>query len=219
MISIIIPVLNEELTIGKLLMQLSKVRSSETEVIVVDGGSLDNTIKMAHQFEGIHILSAPKGRALQMNAGAREAKGDKLFFLHADSIPSEELIQNLTQIDVPAATFKLKFNRTNWLLSFYAWFTKFNFSILTYGDQGLLIDKQLFEKVGGYRKIPLLEDLDIIRRLNKEVKVKKYPFEVITSSRRFDKHGVVWQQMKNILIVFGYYLGLSPHFLARFYKY
>ncbi|QSE97190.1 TIGR04283 family arsenosugar biosynthesis glycosyltransferase [Fulvivirga lutea] len=218
MVSVIIPVLNEEVYIGKLLSAFNK-RSDDFELIVVDGGSTDNTEAVVKNYNQVNYINSVRGRASQMNAGAKMGNGEKLFFIHADSQLSDELLGQLPYINSQAATFTLKFDSKRVLYRFYAWFTKYNYSLFTYGDQGLFVSKELFFKVGGYKIIPLLEDVDLLSRIRKINKVDKLPYTITTSARRFEKNGILLQQLRNIVIMVGYYLGINPHFLARYYKY
>lgn len=220
-LSVIIPCLNEENYISQLLDMLTLHQFDWLEVIVVDGGSTDNSKEVVADFPKVLWKHSEKGRANQMNSGAEMAKGDYLLFLHADTIITSGFLKDLKLLLVGpiAGSFKMEFDHSNYWLKFYSKFTQYNWPIFTYGDQGLLVNSDLFVKVGGFREIPILEDIDLVRRIKGNDKFVKLNMTVKTSSRRFNKNGYVLQQLKNILIVIGYYLGLSPYFLKRFYRY
>lgn len=218
-ISVIIPTLNEEQNIGRLLDQLCLIKSKDLEIIVVDGGSQDSTLNIIKQYNSVKLIDYVKGRAIQMNAGAKSAQGEQLLFLHADSKLSTEMLNNLTSIKSDAGSFRMKFKANGFLFLFYSMFTKINWTIFTYGDQGLWIKKSLFQKIGGFKEIPLLEDIDIVSRIKRVSKFEKIPFFISTSARRFKKNGVLKQQLINVILVTAYYIGFSPQFLSRFYRY
>jgi rSAM/selenodomain-associated transferase 2 len=219
-ISAIIPVLNEERSLGTLLDQLSEI-DLVAEIIVVDGGSTDSTIEIATRKDKVIVVETVRGRAMQMNSGAEMATSEYLLFLHADSKLSDELIHELpsiVKIGSPGA-FTLSFDQHHWLYRLYSNFSKLNWSVFTYGDQGLFMPKSLFQKLSGFRNIPVLEDLDMVRRIKAEADFYKYPARIITSSRRFEKNGIIKQQVLNIILVAAFYFGASPQFLSRFYRY
>lgn len=219
-ISAIIPVLNEEKSLGALLDQLGDI-DLVFEIIVVDGGSIDKTIEVAKRKDNVTVVESEKGRALQMNAGAERASSEYLLFLHADSKLSEGLIHELpSMINVgrPGA-FTLSFDQHHWLYKLYSSFSRLNWSLFTYGDQGLFMPSSLFHKLGGFSDLPIMEDLDMVRRIKSKADFCKYPAKIITSSRRFEKNGIVKQQILNIILVAAFYFGASPQFLSRFYRY
>jgi rSAM/selenodomain-associated transferase 2 len=220
MISVVIPTLNEEQCIGTLIDSLQDA-SIFSEVIVVDGGSTDSTLSILDKFLWVKVISAPKSRAQQMNEGAKLASGQYLLFMHADSYLSKEAINSLPQLidNFKAGAFSLQFDGSGIILQLYAWFTKFNWTITTFGDQGLFIDKKLFKELRGFRNLPIMEDLDMVRRIKKKTKFQKFSASMITSSRRYEANGHIRQQLINIVLVLGFYLGVSPHFLSRFYRY
>ncbi len=220
MISVIIPTLNEEVRIAVLLRQLEDIPCVH-EILVVDGGSKDCTIELVKDFKKVKLIEGEKGRANQMNLGSEHAQNPYLFFLHADSNLSQELIQVLPDLIRPniAGAFKITFDKDGLAYGLYSWFSQFNLSLFTYGDQGLLIDKSLFDAMGGFKNIPIMEDLDIVRRLKGKVGFSKFPQTITTSSRRFKANGVYYQQIVNILLVIGFYLQVKPQFLSRFYRY
>ncbi len=220
-ISVVIPTLNEEKYIGPLLEQLQAI-PEVTEIIVSDGGSIDNTQQIVTGFAKCTWIESMTGRAMQMNTGARKATSSVLLFLHADSRVDVNGMKKIPQTlldKVGAGSFYLSFDCTGFWLNIYSGFSKFNWTIFTYGDQGLFIKRDLFEKIGGFKEIPIMEDLDIIRRIKRHTRFQKINFPITTCARRFKKHGVVFQQLKNIWLVSLFYLGVSPNWLSRFYRY
>ncbi len=220
-ISVIIPALNEEKILDSLLKQLCS-SSAYIEVIVVDGGSKDGTRDIVKNYPKVNLITSDKGRAIQMNKGAKFATGEILWFLHADSIvitQAGQLIDEELENHTVAGSFYLKFNKNNFWLNLYSWMSRANCTIFTYGDQGIFLHKHVFDALGGFKDIPIMEDLDLVRRLKRIGYFSKLPYPVVTSARRFERNGMVYQEIKNLFLVMGYYLGLSPNFLARFYKY
>lgn len=222
-ISIIIPVLNEEQGLGPLIEHLRQNSTAKNieEIIVVDGGSTDTTLKVA-QSAGVKIIHSPKGRARQMNAGAHQAPGPILYFLHADSYPPPRFDQHILKAvhdGNAAGCFRLKFDERHPLLNFSAWCTRFKVQAFRYGDQSLFVEKWLFEKTGGFQEnLMVMEDNDIIKRLRKKTGFKVLPYAVQTSARRYRQNGVWRLQFLFTLIYFGYELGVSQQALVNFYK-
>ena len=219
-LSVIIPALNEENHIRPTLEHIGKI--SHGEVIVVDGGSTDNTVQIAKEC-GARVLSSRPSRGGQMNAGASEAAGDLLLFLHADTILPDNFLslirQQMTSPEVVGGSFALKIQPSTPLLSYIernvTWRTRL--FRLPYGDQAIFVRASLFRLMGGYADIPLMEDVEFVRRLRKIGKIAFVPVPVITSSRRYAKTGALRAILKNKLVLFGYYLKVSPSRLAQFY--
>jgi len=219
-LSVIIPALNEENHIRQTLERLGKI--SHGEVIVVDGGSTDNTVRVAKEC-GVRVLSARPCRGGQMNAGASEASGDVLLFLHADTIVPDNFLplirQAMTDPEVVGGSFALKIQPSTPLLRYIerdvTWRTKL--FRLPYGDQAIFIKASIFRLMGGFADIALMEDVEFVRRLRKIGRLAFIPFPVITSSRRYKKIGVLRTILKNKLVLLGYYLKVSPSRLALFY--
>ena len=221
-ISIIIPVLNEEDYIKKVLLSIKNNASSNQvkEVLVIDGGSEDTTVKEATK-AGARVISTSKGRALQMNVGAAIATGDILYFLHVDTLPPKdfdlEILQAYTE-GFKVGCFRMKFDTTHLFLDIFAWFTRLNTQICRGGDQSLFILKTLFEKANGFNEsYRIYEDNEFIRRIYKMADFKVLNNTVTTSSRRYDKKGVLALQWHFGMIHLKHFFGAGPDTLHRYY--
>ena len=182
MISIIIPTYNESLRIPILLEFLTGTLVNKAyEIIVVDGGSTDNTTSIAATFPHTHIIESAKGRSKQLNTGAKKAAGTCLYFLHADCLPPTDfcttIIKSLENHD--AGCFSIQFQPNSLWLSFFAWWSRFDIDAFRFGDQSLFITKDCFRSILGYdNNLELLEGQDIVKRLKKH----KYQFIVAPST-------------------------------------
>ncbi|MGV1100756.1 TIGR04283 family arsenosugar biosynthesis glycosyltransferase [Thiovibrio sp. JS02] len=219
-ISVIIPTLNEEGTIARTLAQLAG--RPGLEVLVVDGGSADRTVALAGK-AGARVLSAPAGRGVQLNAGAAAASGRILLFLHADtSLPENfpELVSSgLARPGVAAGAFRFAVPGAGWRFRLLERLTNWRAGCLQlpYGDQALFLSAELFRTVGGYKEIPLLEDIDLVRRLRGLGKLILLPAAAVTSARRWQRLGLLRATLINQTILLGYLAGASPWRLARWY--
>ena len=220
-ISIIIPTLNEEKYIKKALDHILLI-SGNFEIIIVDGGSKDQTLQTAKKYNSVKVISSEKGRAIQMNSGAKIAGGDVFLFLHADTLlPNNaynSIEAHLHNPDITGGSFKLKLDKRHPILKLYSWCSKLNVAFFTYGDHAMFFRKTIFEKIKGYKNIPLMEDVEIQNRVRKTGKFKKLDVFVITSARRFEKYGTLTQLTVDVLLVTAFNFGLSPRILKRFYK-
>lgn len=219
MISVIIPTLNEEQTIRHLIDDL-QLCEPITQIIVVDGGSSDETRVTADNL-GAKVIGSERGKAIQMNKGAANATNDHLLFLHADSRISAESLNTLQQAihQYEAGCFYLEFDKNGWLYSVYTYFSRFNSTLFTYGDQGLFVRKNIFQQVGGYTEIPIMEDIDMVQKIKRVVGFKKLNVPIITSARRFESVGIIKQQLINICLVLLYKCGVKPKVLKKYYPY
>lgn len=222
MISIIIPALNEEEHIGELLSFLNRICLPETEVLVVDGGSSDSTVQVVKSF-GVKVLTCPeKGRAKQMNYGAKNARGELLYFLHADTFPPptfQQDIQQKTAEGFDCGCFLLSFNISHPALNFYSWFTRFDLKYFRFGDQSLFVKKALFQEIGRFSEsLAVMEDQEIIERLKSRAQFSLIQKKVITSARKYQRFGVFRLQWIFTIIVLLYYMGVSQKVLVDFYK-
>jgi rSAM/selenodomain-associated transferase 2 len=217
--SVIIPALNEAKGILGSLASV-KNQQGESEIIVVDGGSHDETAEIARLHA--NVITCKRGRAVQMNAGACYARGDVLLFLHADTCLSpgglSAMETALMDPQVVGGTFRLRFDSPGYLLRVITFFTHFRFRYFHYGDQGIFVRRAVFEQLGGFREIPIMEDLEFFKRLHGAGKVALLPHPVTTSARRYLEHGIVQQQLLDILLVILYLGGVRPETLLRWYE-
>ncbi len=202
MVSIIVPVLNEEENVEKLQQNFKRLQG-EFEVVFCDGGSTDSTLeKIEPEYR---IVVGKKGRGFQMNCGADAAKGEVFFFIHCDVELEEDVLNKITE-DVrygkKVGYLKLGFDSERFLMKICAFMSGVRASRrkIIYGDQGIIINKQLFYEIGGIPKIPLMEDLELSLQLKKrKILLEEIPSRIVTSARRFEKRGIVktmWQMQK-----------------------
>lgn len=226
MLSIIVPVLNEQGQINSLIEHINgQDYDGDFEIIIVDGDPQCGTIKAIRDNSAICITSS-KGRARQMNAGAAIARGAILIFLHADTKLPEGALQKISQVlgnpKYIGGAFDLGIDSDKLILKYIAVRASFRSRLnrIPYGDQAIFIRKNYFDKIGGFRDIPLMEDVDLMRRIKKDgKKIHILRDKVITSARRWENEGAVYTTLRNQIIVFLYYLGVSPHKLAKLYKF
>ncbi|WP_242084420.1 TIGR04283 family arsenosugar biosynthesis glycosyltransferase [Aestuariivivens sediminis] len=229
MISIIIPVLNEEDIICRLLNYITRNFSSKhiLEIVVVDGGSTDHTRALVEKFistghRKIKLLKTEKGRARQMNFGAKTASGSVLYFLHADSFPPHDfdsLIMNEIDQGNEAGCFRMQFDSSHWWLKLAGWFTQFNWRACRGGDQSLFISRTLFNRIGGYQEhYTIYEDQVLIKALysrNQFVVINK---KLRTSARMYRKHGIWKLQLLYWSIYVKRWFGADAGALYNFYR-
>jgi rSAM/selenodomain-associated transferase 2 len=222
-ISIIIPVLNEEKSIAKLLDYLLEISNPEliNEIIVVDGGSQDETTEIVKKYPKVKIVDSPKGRAKQMNFGAKIATSKILYFLHCDTFPPKNFdakIINKVQNGNFCGCFKMKFDSNHIVLQVSQWFTKFNFQACRGGDQSLFVEKDLFENLNGFDEdLTIYEDNEFISRLYKSSKFTVIQESVTTSARKYTKKGVWNLQFHFLMIHLMHFFGFKNSALHKYY--
>jgi len=248
-ISIIIPIFNEATTIASLLTHILKsLKSQQHEILLIDGGSTDNTIQTVTSFISefhkqhnssqkrcvdslfktkkssveIQLFSSEKGRAKQMNFGAQKATKDVLYFLHADTFPPKHfdafILQKINEGN-QAGCFRMKFDYPHPVLLVSQFFTRFNVSWCRGGDQSLFIEKSLFESLNGYNETyPIYEDCEFINRLYEKEKFTIIPKSVKTSARKYKVNGTWKLQYHFAMIHIKKSKGATPEELYAYYK-
>lgn len=223
-LSVIIPTLNEAQAITSTLAALQPVRACGHEVIVADGGSLDGTARLAEPLAD-RMLVTGRGRARQMNAGAAIARGDVLWFLHADTLPAQGaerlLIDGMRESRRGWGWFDVRLSGRHPLLRVVEWLMnrRSRLTGIATGDQGLFVRRGLFNAIGGFPDMALMEDIAMSRLLKRHGPPLCLSLPVMTSSRRWEEHGV----LRTIFLMWGlrlaYSLGADPARLVRFYRY
>ena len=216
MLSVVIPTLNAA---AHLPACLERMKAAD-EIVVVDGGSADTTAAIASE-AGARLLVAPKGRGSQLRAGGQAARGDWLLFLHADTLPGRrwrEAVAAHVAGSGKAACFRFRLADRAWqaraveraVAARVAWLG------LPYGDQGLLIPRRLYDEVGGYRPLPLMEDVDLVRRIGRR-RLAVLDEAAWTSAERWRRDGWLRRPARNLFCLGLYAFGLPPERIARFH--
>lgn len=228
-ISVIIPALNEAAMIQGVLRSLQQL---PVEVIVVDGGSQDDTVALAQTEAssqadspsgGIKVITAAPGRAKQLNAGAAIATGEILLFLHADTrLPPgfPALVQQALEAGAIAGAFALRIDAALPGLRLVEWGVNWRsrYLQLPYGDQAIFLSAALFHAVGGFAELPIMEDFELVRRLQKQGKIAIVEAPVLTSGRRWQKLGIFKTTLINQGAIVAFFLGVSADRIAQWYR-
>lgn len=229
MISVVIPTLNAEPGLAASLSALitATVEGLVREVIIVDGGSTDRTLSIADQ-AGARIVKSPPGRGRQLQAGAAAARFDWLLFLHADTVLEpgweREVATFMERVDCgnrpdAAAAFRFALDDLGFFPRLVEWGVAARSSAmrLPYGDQGLVIPRRLYDRLGGFRDLPLMEDVDLVRRLGRSRTIILRA-AAVTSAIRYRNDGYVPRMARNLACLALYYLRVPPRVIARLYS-
>ena len=222
LVSVIVPVLGDTAAAGAFLTSLN--RRDEVEVVIVDGGQDAQLDAFAARRTDTRVVRTAPGRARQMNAGAAVAATRWLLFLHADShLPHgwlDAIMQADRRSDVVGGWFRFGLESQAWqarvIARLVAW--RVRLFRLPYGDQGIFVRREVFEALGGYREMPLMEDVDFVHRLVRAGRVHEPSLAVITSARRYERDGWFRRTVRNLTLVTLYFAGVSPARLARWYQ-
>ena len=219
MLSVVIPTLNAEKTLTRTLAQ---------EVIVADGGSSDETMEIV-EAAGAKLVEAPRGRGTQLAAGADAARGNWLLFLHADTVLEASWIAEVEKLfeqieegrfrdHEMAAAFKFALDDFSGWARFLETMVALRCALLRlpYGDQGLLINRRLYDRLGGFRDLPLMEDVDLVRRIGRR-RLVMLRSRAVTSPTRYLKDGFLARSLRNLGCLALYYLRVPPRVIARLY--
>lgn len=221
-LSIIIPTFNEIENINQLLLHLQEISHIDIEIIVVDGGSTDGTQKRVEKHEAILLNSKEKGRAKQMNLAAKKAKGDVLYFVHADTLPPKTFYEDIKasiKEGFPIGCYRFKFNSDKRILKLNAYLTRFDRLMCRGGDQSLFITRELFDDLGGYcENHKVMEDYDIILRARKTYPFKIIPKDVIVSARKYDYNSYLKVNYANFIVFMMFFAKVDHDKIIKFYK-
>ncbi|MFY0683428.1 MAG: TIGR04283 family arsenosugar biosynthesis glycosyltransferase [Balneola sp.] len=223
MISIIVPVFNEEVALREFIPHIdSCISGKDAELIFVDGGSTDNTVSLCSQ-SGANVYTSPQqGRSSQMNYGASKAKGSVLYFVHVDSLPPisflDDIIENVSR-GYSSGCYRLSFNQDHYMLRFYTWFTRFDINLFRFGDQSLFVEKEKFDEINGFdESLKVMEDQQIVRELKKVGEFVVMKKKIVTSSRKYMEVGIIKLQLIFTAVVCLFYFGVSQKVIANFYR-
>ena len=222
MVSIVVPVLNEAARLPALLKGLAPLRN-HAEIIVVDGGSTDGTAEAARAAEWVRVLGSPQGRARQMNAGAAAATGEVLLFLHADGVLSPTGLQDidaaLADPQVMGGRFDVRLDSPRWIYRVIeaSMNARSRWTGIWTGDQAIFVRRAVFERLGGFPEIPLMEDVEFSRRLKRAGRRVCLRSRVTASARKWEMEGVGRTILLMWTLRFLYRVGVSPARLHHWY--
>lgn len=218
-ISIIIPTLNEEEYLDRLLSRLED-NSQGLEIIIVDGGSKDKTVEIARR-HGVQLVETDPGRARQLNAGAAVSSKDLLWFVHADTLPPanwREKIEEAIDEGSEAGCFCFEFDENHGLRKINSYCTRIPLMVFRGGDQSLFVTGELFNRVGGFdEKLEIMEDYDIIKKLRKHTPFKIMKSPIMVSSRKYRQNSYFKVNLANLVVFSGFYLGVNTARLKSWY--
>lgn len=218
MLTIVIPVLNAAASLGPCLAALN----GADEIIIVDGGSTDDSAGIASR-AGARVMTAPRGRGTQLRTGGAAARGDWLLFLHADTQLGagwrEAVAAHIATASDCAGTFDLRLDDVAWQARVIERGVALRVRLLglAYGDQGLLISRHLYDEVGGFRPLALMEDVDLARRIGRH-RLRRLTATALTSAERWHRDGWIRRSARNLACLALYAAGMAPARIARIYR-
>jgi rSAM/selenodomain-associated transferase 2 len=220
MISIIVPIKNEGPGVAERFRRL--LIPGETEILIADRGDCPETSR-AFEAIGARTVGGAGSRGLRLDRAARQARGEILFFVHSDSLPPENalsLIAAALATGAVAGAFSLAYEETTPALSWIAWWANLRSRRLglPFGDQGLFCRREAYEESGGFRDLPVCDDVDIVRRVKRVGRLVVLPEKSVTSPRRYRENGSLRQVLLNWLVLAGYFAGVAPEKLERWYR-
>lgn len=220
--SVIIPTLNESSIIKNILSVIELQKNNlpyDIEIIISDGNSSDDTIEICRKFNVV-IVNSEMGRGNQLSSGAKISKGGILIFLHADvGLPNDffAYLDEHFDSNTNFAAFRMELDVKNLLYKLYSFFTRFDTVFTTFGDQGLIVRRNFYNEIGGFKEIPLMEDVDLIIRARRKTKITKFKKGLTVSRRRFDRVGIIKTQLKSFISIIYYLIGVDPNKIYKFY--
>jgi len=225
-LSVIIPTYNEELTIRKTLDALSRLVNVD-EIIIVDGGSADKTIEIVENYpinkplQLIKLTEANRGR--QLHEGTRQAAGDIFWFLYADTRPvqgcGKQIKQYMRYKEIVGGNFHVRFDGNSRWARFLTWLYPQLRSVgLVYGDSAMFVRRETYERIKGFKPLPIFEDVDLYKRLLRRGQFIQVNLTLTTSARRFENRSFVWTFLRWSFLQGLYWIGVPPRLLAKGYK-
>ena len=225
-ISVIIPTFNEELSIGKTLDALARLVNVD-EIVIVDGGRTDKTIEIAEKYKQVKKLKvinfAEANRGKQLHEGTKHASGDIFWFLHADTRPVQGCARQIKAFmrydEIVGGNFEVVFSgKSRWAQFLTKLYPQLRSINLIYGDSAIFARRSTYEKIRGYKPLPLFEDVDFYKRLQKKGRFQHINLPVTTSSRRFENRSFAWTFARWSIFQGLYWIGFPPRVLAKGYK-
>ena len=223
MISIVIPTYNESLIIESTLIKIRNILCLGDEIIVVDGLSEDDTGRIVEKFSGVQLISSRRGRSTQMNAGANIAKGDYILFQHADVLLDENCLNalrnHIKNSGIVWGWFTFKLDTSGFIYRVLERGSNMRNRLtgIPLGDHGIFVRKDVFHNIGGFPEIPIMEDLEFIKKLKALAKGIEIKTPIVISARRFEKSGFMGTLIKMWILRIFYLFGMSPEKLALYY--
>jgi rSAM/selenodomain-associated transferase 2 len=221
MISVIVPIKNERPEVAERFRRFAT--SADAELLIADSGNDPETAR-AFEAMGATLITRNGNRGARLAAAAGAARGEILLFLHADSDPPKDALTAIRQTlsnGTPAGAFSLGYRDADARMRWIAWWANLRSRLLglPFGDQGIFCRREIYERAGGFRSLPICDDVDLVRRLKRAGPLRIRPETTLTSPRRYQERGALRQVLRNWRVLMGYYLGVSPERLERWYNF